>query len=147
MHACWLAMRNASQAWRALALATARYSWCFGIAGVQVGQAVVVGSEWGKVRSLRGTGGKAVSEVLPGQPAEIAGLKGLPQAGDELLVRRCCLAGLLERVYLPFAPCDGILQQIWQGREPCHGKVQLSKCSMHPHPISFASIRLASGRI
>lgn len=49
---------------------------------------MVVGTEWGRVRSLRGTGGAATAEVLPGQPAEIAGLKGLPQAGDQLLVRR-----------------------------------------------------------
>lgn len=48
---------------------------------------MVVGTEWGRVRSLRGTGGAAVKEVLPGQPAEIAGLKGLPRAGDQLLVR------------------------------------------------------------
>lgn len=57
-------------------------------AGSQVGQSVVVGCEWGKVRSLRGAGGAAVEEVLPGQPAEISGLKGLPQAGDELLVSK-----------------------------------------------------------
>lgn len=49
---------------------------------------MVVGTEWGRVRSLRGTGGRPVEEVLPGQPAEISGLKGLPQAGDLLLVRR-----------------------------------------------------------
>lgn len=47
---------------------------------------MVVGTEWGRVRSLKGTGGKTIDEVLPGQPAEIAGLKGLPQAGDQLLV-------------------------------------------------------------
>jgi hypothetical protein len=50
---------------------------------------MVIGTEWGRVRSLRGTGGAAIKEVLPGQPAEIAGLKGLPQAGDQLLVRAC----------------------------------------------------------
>lgn len=49
---------------------------------------MVIGTEWGRVRSLRGTGGRVAPEVLPGQPAEIAGLKGLPQAGDQLLVRR-----------------------------------------------------------
>lgn len=52
----------------------------------QVGQPMVVGTEWGRVRALRGTGGRTVDEVLPGQPAEIAGLKALPQAGDQLLV-------------------------------------------------------------
>ncbi|KAL4858773.1 Translation initiation factor IF-2 [Chlorella vulgaris] len=53
---------------------------------LRVGQPMVVGTEWGRVRSLRGTGGRPVEEVLPGQPAEISGLKGLPQAGDLLLV-------------------------------------------------------------
>ncbi|KAL4428155.1 hypothetical protein ABPG75_002244 [Micractinium tetrahymenae] len=53
---------------------------------LKVGQPVVIGTEWGRVRSLRGTGGLPVAEVLPGQPAEISGLKGLPQAGDQLLV-------------------------------------------------------------
>lgn len=48
---------------------------------------MVVGTQWGRVRALRGTGGKVIEEVLPGQPAEVAGLKGLPQAGDQLLVR------------------------------------------------------------
>lgn len=52
----------------------------------QVGQPMVVGTEWGRVRALRGTGGKPIAEALPGQPAEISGLKGLPQAGDQLLV-------------------------------------------------------------
>lgn len=55
---------------------------------LQVGQPMVVGTEWGRVRALRGTGGRSVEEVLPGQPAEIAGLKGLPQAGDQVLVSR-----------------------------------------------------------
>ena len=45
----------------------------------------MVGSEWGRVRTLRGTGSAPVKRVLPGQPAEVTGLKGLPQAGDELL--------------------------------------------------------------
>eukprot|EP00887_Chlorella_sp_A99_P006846 scaffold2.g6846.t1 len=52
---------------------------------LRVGQAVVVGAEWGKVRSLRGTGGGGVAAALPGQPVEIAGLRGLPHAGDELM--------------------------------------------------------------
>lgn len=51
-----------------------------------VGQYVVVGSEWGKVRSLRTAAGVTITKAMPGQPVEIAGLKGVPQAGDQLQV-------------------------------------------------------------
>ena len=53
---------------------------------LRIGQPVVVGCEWGKVRSLRGPGGALLKELLPGQPAEISGLRGLPDAGDPLMV-------------------------------------------------------------
>jgi translation initiation factor IF-2 len=55
---------------------------------LKVGQPVVVGSEWGKVRALRAPGGAAVGAdgVPPGLPAELVGLKGLPLAGDDLMV-------------------------------------------------------------
>lgn len=53
----------------------------------QVGQPVVVGAEWGKVKALRSTAGGAVGRegVSPGRPVEVIGLRGLPLAGDELL--------------------------------------------------------------
>lgn len=53
---------------------------------LEVGQFVVVGCHWGKLRSLRTAAGKSISKALPGQPVEIAGLKGVPQAGDQLQV-------------------------------------------------------------
>lgn len=53
---------------------------------LQVGQYVVVGCQWGKLRSLRTAAGTAMKKALPGQPVEIAGLKGVPQAGDQLQV-------------------------------------------------------------
>jgi translation initiation factor IF-2 len=53
---------------------------------LEVGQYVVVGSQWGKVRSLRSAGGANMKKAMPGQPVEIAGLKGVPQAGDHLQV-------------------------------------------------------------
>ena len=59
-----------------------------------IGQPVVVGCEWGKVRSLRGPGGALLKELLPGQPAEISGLRGLPDAGDPLMVSSVHLHGL-----------------------------------------------------
>jgi len=50
------------------------------------GDSIVVGSEWGKVRTLKDFTGK-VSTVgmLPGRPVEVVGLKGVPSAGDELV--------------------------------------------------------------
>ena len=53
---------------------------------LQVGDYVAVGTEWGRVRAMRTAGGAAMKEALPGQPAEISGLRGIPQAGDELMV-------------------------------------------------------------
>ncbi|KAL0051199.1 hypothetical protein WJX82_003661 [Trebouxia sp. C0006] len=53
---------------------------------LEVGQFVVVGSQWGKVRSLRSAAGVNLKKATPGQPVEIAGLKGVPQAGDHLQV-------------------------------------------------------------
>ena len=36
------------------------------------------------MRSLRDASGKMLKQVNPGQPAEISGLKGVPEAGDPL---------------------------------------------------------------
>lgn len=50
------------------------------------GQVVVVGTEWGKVKALRDARNKVVKRATGGQPVELVGLRGLPQAGDELSV-------------------------------------------------------------
>lgn len=52
------------------------------------GDIVVVGSEWGKVRTLKIPYGKRIGKegIGPGRPIEITGLKGLPSSGDILSV-------------------------------------------------------------
>lgn len=50
------------------------------------GQHVVIGTEHGRVRALRDAAGKPLKQAGPGQPAEIIGLRGVPHAGDELMV-------------------------------------------------------------
>lgn len=50
------------------------------------GQLVVVGTEWGKIKALRDYRDKVVKRATGGQPVELIGLRGLPQAGDELSV-------------------------------------------------------------
>ncbi|KAB1202799.1 Translation initiation factor IF-2 [Morella rubra] len=50
------------------------------------GQHVVVGSEWGRIRAIRDTVGKLTEKATPAMPVEIEGLKGLPMAGDDIIV-------------------------------------------------------------
>lgn len=52
------------------------------------GQSVVVGDQWGKIRMLKDPSGSEIVKdgATPGKPVEVIGLKGTPNAGDELLV-------------------------------------------------------------
>lgn len=52
------------------------------------GQSIVVGEQWGRVRLLKDPSGKeiGVDGVPPGKPVEVVGLRGTPNAGDDLLV-------------------------------------------------------------
>ncbi len=50
------------------------------------GDAVVVGSNSGRVRAMFNDRGKKVTSAGPSDPVEVLGLSGVPQAGDTLLV-------------------------------------------------------------
>lgn len=50
------------------------------------GQHVVVGAEWGKIRAIRDMTGVLTDKGKPAMPVEIEGLKGLPMAGDDIIV-------------------------------------------------------------
>ncbi|KAI9196119.1 hypothetical protein LWI28_021172 [Acer negundo] len=50
------------------------------------GQHVVVGSQWGRIRAIRDGMGKLTEQARPAMPVEIEGLKGLPMAGDDIVV-------------------------------------------------------------
>ena len=53
---------------------------------LRVGDAVVAGATYGKVRAMSDDKGKTVLEATPAQPVEVVGLSSLPQAGEELKV-------------------------------------------------------------
>ncbi|TNE32023.1 MAG: translation initiation factor IF-2 [Alphaproteobacteria bacterium] len=53
---------------------------------LQVGDIFVSGPEWGKVRALTNDHGKKLKKGVPGQPVEVQGLNGLPNAGDDFVV-------------------------------------------------------------
>ena len=53
---------------------------------LKVGDTVVVGRTWGRVRGLRGPDGKNIKSAGPSYPAEIIGLNEIPDAGDHMQV-------------------------------------------------------------
>jgi translation initiation factor IF-2 len=53
---------------------------------LRVGDIFVVGAEWGRVRNIHNDLGVAIDFALPGQPVEITGLTGTPNAGDHFAV-------------------------------------------------------------
>lgn len=50
------------------------------------GQHVVVGAEWGRIRAIRDMMGNLTDKAKPAMPVEIEGLRGLPMAGDDIIV-------------------------------------------------------------
>lgn len=53
---------------------------------LHVGDIFIAGAETGKVRALMDDKGQVVDEAIPGQPVEVLGLDGTPEAGDSLVV-------------------------------------------------------------
>ncbi|MEM7650959.1 MAG: translation initiation factor IF-2 [Pseudomonadota bacterium] len=49
---------------------------------LRVGDVFVAGAEFGKVRALINDQGQNIDEAIPGQPVEVLGLNGAPDAGD-----------------------------------------------------------------
>ncbi|HET6618961.1 MAG TPA: translation initiation factor IF-2 [Dongiaceae bacterium] len=53
---------------------------------LKVGDILIAGSEWGRVRALLDDRGRPVDEAGPATPVEVLGLQGTPQAGDTFVV-------------------------------------------------------------
>ena len=53
---------------------------------LQTGDAILAGSEFGRVRAMFDENGQPISEAPPSMPVVVLGLSGAPNAGDELLV-------------------------------------------------------------
>jgi translation initiation factor IF-2 len=53
---------------------------------LHVGQLVVAGSHWGRVRALLNDKGQAVQTASPSTPVEVLGFDGAPEAGDRVAV-------------------------------------------------------------
>ncbi len=53
---------------------------------LNVGDVVVVGKEWGKVRALYDDEGNRLEKAPPSYPIEVVGLSGAPESGEKLVV-------------------------------------------------------------
>ncbi|WP_119303030.1 translation initiation factor IF-2 [Dongia deserti] len=53
---------------------------------LKVGDILIAGSEWGRVRALLDDRGRTVESAGPASPVEVLGLQGTPQAGDTFVV-------------------------------------------------------------
>ncbi|KAF2610477.1 hypothetical protein F2Q70_00009210 [Brassica cretica] len=53
---------------------------------LESGHHVVIGCQWGKLRAIRDMVGKPTERATPAMPVEIEGLKGVPMAGDDVIV-------------------------------------------------------------
>ncbi|HTX29933.1 MAG TPA: translation initiation factor IF-2 [Solirubrobacteraceae bacterium] len=49
---------------------------------LRVGDAVVAGAHWGRVRAMNDFTGNRVSQAQPGEPVELLGFDGVPEAGE-----------------------------------------------------------------
>jgi translation initiation factor IF-2 len=49
---------------------------------LEVGDALVAGAHWGRVRAMNDFTGTRVSQALPGEPVEVLGFNGVPEAGE-----------------------------------------------------------------
>jgi translation initiation factor IF-2 len=53
---------------------------------LKIGDILVAGNEWGRVRALVNDKGEQIKEAGPALPVEVLGLQGTPQAGDRFAV-------------------------------------------------------------
>src|SRR5690606_17361965 len=53
---------------------------------LRVGDILVAGAEWGRVRALIDDHGNSVREAGPSMPVEVLGFQGAPEAGDRFAV-------------------------------------------------------------
>ena len=53
---------------------------------MKVGDSVVAGEHWGRVRAMNDFRGQAIQEATPGMPVEILGFDGVPDAGETFRV-------------------------------------------------------------
>jgi translation initiation factor IF-2 len=97
---------------------------------LRVGDGIVAGSAYGRVRAMLDEHGKNVDEATPSRPVQVLGLASVPRAGDTFLV----------------APDDRTARQIAEKREAADRQASLAKARKR---ISLEDLNeaLAAGKV
>jgi translation initiation factor IF-2 len=97
---------------------------------LRVGDAIVTGSAYGRVRAMLDEHGKNVDEAGPSRPVQVLGLSSVPRAGDTFVV----------------APDDRTARQIAEKREAADRQASLAKARKR---ISLEDLNeaLAAGKV
>lgn len=97
---------------------------------LQVGDAIVTGSAYGRVRAMLDEHGQHVDEAGPSRPVQVLGLSSVPRAGDTFVV----------------APDDRTARQIAEKREAADRQASLAKARKR---ISLEDLNeaLAAGKV
>jgi translation initiation factor IF-2 len=77
---------------------------------LKMGDAIVIGHNWGRVKAMYDSSGQLSQKALPSQPVKISGLSDLPQAGDEFIV----VLSEKEAKELAQARAEGFKQTLFQ---------------------------------
>jgi translation initiation factor IF-2 len=78
---------------------------------LRVGDPVVAGAAWGRVRAMINDKGEQVKEALPSTPVQVLGLSSVPNAGDEFRV----------------APDERTARTVAEARERCNRERELKR--------------------
>ncbi|WP_460459245.1 translation initiation factor IF-2, partial [Angustibacter peucedani] len=97
---------------------------------LRVGDAIVTGSAYGRVRAMLDEHGQNVEEAVPSRPVQVLGLSSVPRAGDTFVV----------------APDDRTARQIAERREAADRQASLAKARKR---ISLEDLNeaLAAGKV
>ncbi len=97
---------------------------------LRVGDAIVAGSAYGRVRAMLDEHGNNVEEAVPSRPVQVLGLSSVPRAGDTFVV----------------APDDRTARQIAERREAADRQASLAKARKR---ISLEDLNeaLAAGKV
>jgi translation initiation factor IF-2 len=151
--------RSSKPSWTRAA-ARSRRPWCQ-TGTLRVGDVIVVGETYGKVRALENALGKRITKAGPSSPAVVLGLADVPQAGDILRVvadektaramveerKAASAAGRRQRQGHPGGPVRADPGRPDQGTadHPQDGRVGLARRD-HPRPAAALDRRSADQR-